>query len=157
MTEQIAIHSEPAWQDRANFLIFADLADHDMPGRMEQLWAQQMDRDEFVLCCIPFFTYGLALGDRVKTSPRGGREYVISERLHSSGRITYRCWFGDLAPATRDKARLDAVVLCQREGWLFEWSSTNLLAVDIPSALQQSRFATAFAPLLAQGVTYERG
>jgi hypothetical protein len=55
-----------------------DLSDSGMPGRWEQLWARRTGANEFVICAIPFFAYGLALGDRVTAaSATGGFDQVI--------------------------------------------------------------------------------
>src|SRR5690625_5461577 len=77
MNSKIAVHAHPAWRDKANFMIFADLSESGLSGRWEQLWSRQLSETEFQLCCIPFFTYGLALGDRVTTDRK-------STRLNSS-------------------------------------------------------------------------
>jgi hypothetical protein len=66
--DSIATHDYPAWRAQANYLIMADLSPWGLQDRWEQLWASQVAEDEFILCCIPFFTYGMALGDRA-TAP----------------------------------------------------------------------------------------
>jgi hypothetical protein len=57
----IATHEDPAWMAQANFIIVADLGGHGMQGRLEQLWARQPGEAEFVICCIPFFTYSVRI------------------------------------------------------------------------------------------------
>lgn len=41
--------------------------DSDDGERSEQLFARQLGPHRFELCCIPFFTYVLSLGDIVET------------------------------------------------------------------------------------------
>ena len=56
-----AIHLEPAWRARANFIIAAEIGGTALRPEREQLWARQTDEFCFELCCIPFFVYDLAL------------------------------------------------------------------------------------------------
>lgn len=153
MATDIATHPNPAWREKANFLIFADLEDHGMPGRWEQLWARQ-EGEEFELCCIPFFTYGLALGDRVRTAPRGGRRYVVASREAPSGRAVGRLWL----KGVKDPSIRSAVEEFVRErGWLSEWRS-SLLALDLPDQ-QAWQELSAFTEALPRdhGVLVELG
>lgn len=46
--EKFSIHREPAWRDKANFVINAKLPEE---GRFEQLWTRQVCEDTFELCC----------------------------------------------------------------------------------------------------------
>jgi uncharacterized protein DUF4265 len=127
MASDIAIHDAPVWREQANFLIFADLSDGDLHGRWEQLWARQLGDDEFVLCCIPYFTYGMALGDHVRTGPTKGRKYVVSAITACSGHRVVRCWLKDATLKGRE--RLESVL--GAGNLLHEWSSTNLVAIDV--------------------------
>lgn len=78
-----AVHPDPVWRDRSNFVIGARLPE---PGRTEQLWARQLGDRRFELCCIPFFLYDLALGDVVETDDN----YDVVRVLKPSGRYVYR-------------------------------------------------------------------
>lgn len=128
MATSIATHENPVGNTEANFLIFADLSQWGIDG-WEQLWAKRTGEDTFTLCCIPYFTYGIALGDTVRAATAKGRDYVISDVCTKGGRRVVRLW---LKNATEDgKDRVDALV---REHSLFhEMSSVNLMAIDIPS------------------------
>ncbi len=136
----IAMHEEPVWMAQANFIIVADLGAHGMQGRLEQLWAKQLGETEFILCCIPFFTYGLALGDRVSTSLCDERRYIIEEVRERSGRRVSRLWLKDVNEAGR--VELKAFVSEQR--LLSEWYSMNLLALDIPEVPEITEKVRAF-------------
>ncbi|MFO0759127.1 MAG: DUF4265 domain-containing protein [Byssovorax sp.] len=129
--DNIATHDSPAWIDRANFLIVADLSDHGMKGRTEQIWARKIDADKFEVCCIPFFTYGIALGDVVVVSLGEERMYTIERVVENSGRRVYRLWLkgvGESERATIEK------FLCD-QSLLFERYSANLLSIDAPKSL----------------------
>lgn len=68
----IVIHENPVWRDRANCILQADLTGHGLPGRFEQVWARDLRNGTYELCCLPFFTYGFALGDVVRLEPSKG-------------------------------------------------------------------------------------
>lgn len=152
---EIAKHDNPVRREEADFLIFADLAEHGMPGRWEQLWAKRLGETEFQLCCVPFFTYGLALDDRVTTAPSRGREHVVTSIVGRSDHLVYRVWFGDAED--RGDARASVVQGLRRENWLFEWSSENLLAVDVPTERKAEKFVSFLAGYSGRGITWEAG
>jgi hypothetical protein len=129
--KDIAVHSDPIWRDRANFIIFARLED----GKWEQLWARQLSETRFELCCIPFFAYDLALGDEVEVGAAGGRSYVIRRVVAPSGHFTFRVWFGD---SPKGDVRDELLARMTQLGCAVEWSSDNLLAVDAPTAAAQA-------------------
>lgn len=57
-------HPEPVGRSRTNYIqrvaIETGVAD-----RFEQIWTYTEDQQVFELCCIPFFPYGVSLGDRI--------------------------------------------------------------------------------------------
>jgi hypothetical protein len=77
---KIISHDFPVWRSKANFIIRLLLKDPDIAqlANSEQIWARQIEKDVFEVCCIPFFAYGLALGDLVKTTIIDG-DYIIDE------------------------------------------------------------------------------
>jgi hypothetical protein len=152
MATSIATHERPAWKDRANFLVFADLSADELGGRWEQLWARQLGATEFELCCIPFFASGLALGDRFETVSKGNRSYVADRVTHRSGRQVVRMWL-----AAAPSLRADAEEYLVRSNLLFEWSSTNLLAIDVPPNDESSIIAWVESFAHGTGVLYEIG
>ena len=111
-------HERPAWRDRANFVIGANLEEN---GRTEQLWARQVGDLQFEICCIPFFVYDLALGDVVETDV----SYTFVRVVTGGGRAVFRVWFGG---SVYSKEEIEKGV--RQLGGLVEWSSENLMAVD---------------------------
>lgn len=111
-------HQEPAWRGRSDFVIGIALPED---GASEQLFARQAGPHRFEICCIPFFTYGLSLGDLVETDD----DYNVTRIVERSGRRTFRVWFGDGFQPRHEIAR-DLGEM----GALLERSSPNLLAVD---------------------------
>lgn len=60
---KIVTHNEPAARARTNYILRLDLTNAGLPGYYEQVWTRTDDKQRHELCCIPFFTYGLSLGD----------------------------------------------------------------------------------------------
>jgi hypothetical protein len=117
-TEEIfSTHTEPAWRDRANFVINARLAEE---GRFEQLWVRQLSDDTFELCCIPFFLYDVALGDVVQTEEYRSRRYVLAGVLQRSGHYVFRAYFGQST-----HPRHEIVERLTELGATIEWSSAT--------------------------------
>ncbi|HEY4668880.1 MAG TPA: DUF4265 domain-containing protein [Tepidiformaceae bacterium] len=134
--KRFAVHTDPVWRERSNFIIHAELGEQDLLGRFEQLWTRQVGEDRFEVCCIPFFLYDVALGDIVATVPKGGHQYVLEGVVEPSGRFVFRVWFGgSFHPREEIAEQLTQL------GALLEWSSVNLLAVDAADALQAQRVA----------------
>jgi Domain of unknown function (DUF4265) len=120
----IAVHLSPAWAVRANFKIFADVSNDETKQEWEQLWAFRETNSCYVICCIPFFTYGLSLGDCVSIDDR----LVVVDRVSESGFSTIRIWFGDTEEAVATKFGADVFA----SGFLVEWQSKKMLAIAAP-------------------------
>jgi len=117
-----AVHREPAWRERSNFIIASaiDAANTDMTT--EQLWARKIDDRHFEICCIPFFAYNVALGGtwwrQTVTSWPGECPPVRAGTCSGSTSA------GPLIHVKRSPSNWS------RWARLLEWSSANLLAVD---------------------------
>lgn len=121
------VHLSPAWRDRADFIINADIEGDRLPRRYEQLWVRRLGETRFEMCCIPFFVYDVALGDEVETASDGDRQFLLRRVLKASGGYTFRAWFGESTlPASRD----EVVDVARDRAWDFEWYSDNLLALN---------------------------
>lgn len=134
------------WRERANFVIGAALPEE---GRSEQLWARQLGKNRFEICCIPFFLYDVALGDVVETDAN----YDLVRVVVPSGRFVFRVWFGDSFYPRKEVA--DEL---SELGALSEWSSTNLLAVDASNEAHAQSIADYLAEQERVGrLMYETG
>jgi hypothetical protein len=131
-----ATHRDPVWRDRADFLIasFFDLTEP--AGDMEQLWARRIGDRRFEVCCIPFFTYGIALADIVEVDD----ELTVTRVVEKSDHFTLRAWLGESHFPGRVVA--DEV---QALGASIEWSSEHLLAVDAVGVEQRTSVFEALA------------
>lgn len=121
MTVREAVHREPVWRDRSDFVIATQIDPGETGISTEQLWARQIDERHYELCCIPFFAYDLALGDVVEVDG----DYLVTRVTKPSGRYVFRIYFG-----RSDFPREEIVDRLTGMGALLEWSSANLLAVD---------------------------
>lgn len=144
-------HRDPLWRERSNFIINAEVPEKG--GGFEQLWVRQITDDTFEICCIPFFLYDVALGDVVQTVSVGGRTYMMSKVVHSSGRRVFRVWFG-----SSFQPRHDVATELVNLGGLVEWSSPNLLAVDAADEAIAEKVVDALEVHANQsGLEYEVG
>ena len=143
--ENIATHEAPVWGQKADFLIRADLAGHGLPGWCEQLWAHQIEDFAFEICCIPFFIYGIALGDVVETKA----DFTIDRVLEKSGHRTLR-----IAVANQEEQDELHVVLhdwAASTGLLYEWQAPGYLAVDLPPGTRVDEITPALDTLIKTG------
>jgi len=84
--DKIVVHAEPVERDRTNYIVRWDLAFDELPGWFEQLWTRTDDRQRYELCCIPFFPYGVSLGDIVEF-PDGAAPRVVAKSGHRTVRL----------------------------------------------------------------------
>lgn len=121
-----AVHRDPIWRDRSDFIIATKIEPGDTEITTEQLWARKVDAYHFELCCIPFFAYDLALGDVVEVEA----DYLVRRVTRPSGRYVFRVHFDPLNYGYRD----EVVMGLTEHGALVEWSSPSMFAVDARDA-----------------------
>ncbi|MFE6964577.1 DUF4265 domain-containing protein [Agromyces sp. NPDC057679] len=121
-----AVHRDPIWRDRANFIIGIGIDRSDTLITSEQLWARKVDESHFMVCCIPFFAYDLVLGDIVETDS----DYNVRHVSAASGRFVFRVHFEQ----ERQRYLDEVVVGLTERGALVEWSSQSMFAVDARDA-----------------------
>jgi hypothetical protein len=131
MQTNALVHRNPVWRERANYIIGAwcPRKGDTTCQTWEQLWSRQTAANRFEICCIPFFAYGLTLGDDVETDP----EYMITRVVTPSGHSTFRAWFCESPePTLQDELAVEV----GRLGCLMEWYSARLLGIDASSRSQ---------------------
>lgn len=126
----IATHESPVLIREADFIIRADLSDHSMSGRFEQLWARRIEDSIFELCCIPFFTYGFALRDWLIVD----NSFTVRRRFKRSGNRVLRIALVDNCFSDNLHVLLHEWIV--NTGLLFEWFESRLLAVDLPHGVE---------------------
>jgi hypothetical protein len=127
-----AVHPEPVWRDRANFVIASAVDPSGTDVATEQLWVRKIGARCFELCCIPFFVYDLALGDVVETDDN----YLVQRVVTHSGRYTFRVSFGHSR-----QWREEVIAQLEELGSMLEWSSVNMVAVDAVDKQHAQRIA----------------
>lgn len=143
-------HDFPVWREKANFILAVRLNDPDVPKEWEweQIWARQVEENVFEICCVPFFAYGLALGDFVNTATVEGKKYSINEILEKNGHTTYRIWFRDLDKwnsVIENIKDLDCLVEIR-------WEKSKLIAVDAPTSEVRNTLESYLTELEAVGI-----
>jgi len=131
--EYEAIHQSPIWKDRANFIFAAHIGVKDGKNEWEQLWGEQVAPNRFILCCIPFFSHNMALGDEIETNA----DFVFQRVIWQSGQFTFRVWFGSQDIVTRERIVQELKLM----GLLMEWSSENLLAISAINDIEAQKIA----------------
>jgi len=64
------LHPKSAWSERADFVANVTIGDETDELKYEQLAFEQLGGDRYRLCSVPFFAYGLHLGDEVELERR---------------------------------------------------------------------------------------
>lgn len=127
--EHVAVHSDPIWRDRANFVFAAHQGTKDGKNEWEQLWGQQVTPQRCVVCCIPFFVHDVALGDEVEIDAN----FVLLRVVRPSDQVTFRVWFDGQDATTRQNLVSEIEAIKPQ----MEWSSENLLALSVPETEAQ--------------------
>ncbi|MEU9603213.1 DUF4265 domain-containing protein [Streptomyces sp. NPDC048057] len=136
ITLQVAIdgvtyisHEEPVWRGEGNQLAMVDLRAFGLERMLEQLWLREASESgSYAVCCIPFYAYGLALGDVVRLNASGGVERLVRK----SGRRVLRVLFAEDRPSADSRSALrEAVDAC---GLLSEWNGERQVAIDVLDA-----------------------
>lgn len=124
-------HEDPAWRNEKNYMAMVDLAPFDLGGMLEQLWLREVSGG-YEVCCIPFYAYGLALGDVVG---KGGSDTVDS-LISKSGRRVLRVFFAEPRPVVDSRSALRRAV--ESGELLSEWNGDRHVAIDVAdiSAMQ---------------------
>lgn len=144
-----AVHHDPVWRERADFIIAVRIEPGDTGIDTEQIWASRLAKRRFEVCCIPFFVYDLSLGDVVETDDA----YLIENVVTWSGHHTFRV---ALSQARFPSEEL--VTELQNLGDLVEWSSPIMFAVDSPDSVIAQRTADLLAVRENRGeLVYETG
>ncbi|WP_176611541.1 DUF4265 domain-containing protein [Actinomadura sp. WMMB 499] len=124
---QFIVHEHPVGRAAQNYLAHVDLERFGLAGQREQLWLRPCQGGDYVVACLPFRVYGLALNDRVRLSEDGA---TVVELLERSGHRVLRVLFTPRSDQDAFMARITGEV--EIAGLAFEWSGKRHLAVDVP-------------------------
>jgi hypothetical protein len=101
-----------------------DLAPFGMPGRYERLIVAPSPEGNYVVACLPFFSYGIQFGDLVELRQPGN---AFERVLKCAGLRTFRFAFNEPTRAAEAHAELHGRVLDSRLP--HEWHGAGYLAV----------------------------
>lgn len=127
-----AVHRDPVWRDRSNFILTASIDPGDTDVYTEQLWARQIGASHFEICCIPFFLYDLALGDVVEADEKN----FVKSIVRRSGRYVFRVHVVNLP-----RAGEEIIPQIEALGGLVERSSRSMFAIDAENDQNAQRIA----------------
>jgi hypothetical protein len=145
-----ARHANPAWRERADFIIAMNIAETSGRSEWEQLWARKISDRRFEVCCIPFFAYDLALGDIVETDT----SYLVTGVVEGSGHSTFRVWLQNASEATRREVE----AYLAKQGHRHEFYSEHLISIDSEDDESAQALADFLQSMESSGrLTYETG
>ncbi|MFF7157948.1 DUF4265 domain-containing protein [Streptomyces sp. NPDC008139] len=129
------VHEDPVGRAESNYIAQADLAPFGLDGQIEQLWFRPKEDGTYAVTCIPFMTYGLALGDRVRLSPANR----VVEVAQTSGHRVLRTLLEPSADAERLGRSIGHIKNSIKEsGLLSEWHGERFVAIDVPPGTDMS-------------------
>ena len=94
----------------------------------------------FQVCCIPFFTYGIALGDLIEVD----RDSRVASIVHRSGRRVIRVACKGRAEAQIHHEWLHDLLVSS--GVLHEFSSSGYVSIDIENEGQADALVSTLQP-----------
>lgn len=132
-----AQHNSPVWAAEADSKICVSLSEYGMPDKTETLDVKSISDNTYLICCVPFFVDGIALGDLVRWDTEKQNVSLVKSGERKVIRIA----------ATNDLAD-DSVwsfihAWVEKERLFHEWKSGSYIAIDVPN----NRHITIPAPL----------
>lgn len=105
-------------------------------GETESLWANRVAAGRFALDNLPWFAYGVSLGDVVEAEPDGMGMLVFSRVVHKSGNRTVRVILEVVEPGltwtAEARGLMDTLV---ERGCSYEGANPAFVAVNVPPAV----------------------
>ncbi|GHK02269.1 hypothetical protein SY2F82_40660 [Streptomyces sp. Y2F8-2] len=132
---QFIVHEHPVGRATTNYIARADLAPFGLEGQVEQLWLEPRTDGSYKVSCIPFSTYGIALGDTVLLD----EDDYVSEVIGTSRHRTLRLLFIPDLPVSDLQRAADGIKSeISSAGLLSEWNRERFVAVDVPPNVEPS-------------------
>ena len=147
-----ATHEDAVWHRLHYFSLVVPIPDAE--AYYEQLVCERAGENRYRLLCIPFFLYGVALGDILEGDASAELEDLEFQVAERSGRSVYRVWFDSGSVAVIEDCLTNLTSL----GALTEQSSKRLYAIDA----ENPKIAERVEAYLRKGESsgkweYERG
>jgi hypothetical protein len=109
---------------------FVKVQFHDPAVGYENLWATDMMGNHYRIESIPFFIYGISLGDVVAVSPDNEGRLQFSKLVESSGNRTLRARSDDFIKNAARRKKVTAGL--KKLGAGVEELRSRLLAINVP-------------------------
>jgi len=123
------------------------------PYATETIWARALGDGLFVLDNVPFFAYGLSLGDKVYARPTSESILEYSDVAERGGHSTYRVVLSDSVAGTRAEAYWQEL---QALGCDREIATSRLWAFDLAPGVDIHRVYRVLEKAEAEGTwTFE--
>jgi hypothetical protein len=123
-----------------------NLAPFGMPDRYERLVVVPSSEGNYVVACLPFFTYGIQFGDLVELRRPGN---AFERVLKCAGLRTLRFAFSD--PARADEAHEELHGKFVASGLPHEWHGAGYLAVLLRNLGDQERALRCLGEFAEEG------
>ncbi|MFE3455088.1 DUF4265 domain-containing protein [Nonomuraea sp. NPDC059194] len=150
---QFIVHDNPVGRSSRNYIAHVDLDRFGLAGQKEQLWLCPCEEGDYVVACLPFRVYGLALGDRVRLSADGS---TIVEVIERSGHRVLRALIMPRPDQVQFMERVTGEVVSA--GLVCEWSGDRHVAIDVPPEVSpDGLFATLHDEVAGQRAYWEWG
>lgn len=143
----IATHPHPSWKNEADHIFRCTLKGADGRLEWEQMWGKRNEDGSIVLCCIPFFAYGLALGDIVEIDD----DSFFTDVKHRSENLTIRAWTRQVSIDKKRSFIEDMLDLTDAA----EMHSDDLVAFSVSMIKSQEALDFLVRAERAIGVIYE--
>ena len=89
------IHLHPVRGEAADSIVHAVVEHEGSRDIRESLWAKHLGGNRYESCCIPFFVYGLALGDEVEARLDDAGTLLFDRVVEPSGNETFWILFNE--------------------------------------------------------------
>ena len=144
---QFIVHEDPVGRAATNYIARADLAPFGLDGQVEQLWLTVVNDGSYQVACIPFSTYGLALGDTVLLHD----DYIINVVGTSRHRVLRLLFTPDLPLGELQRTAEAIRTEITAAGLLSEWNGDRFVAVDVPPNAAPSQLFAAMETAVSAG------
>jgi hypothetical protein len=130
------LHDSPVWGDLSNLRGVIELWQDGQLTGVEELWLKRLSSGFFMVCCVPFFAYGIALGDEVECVDDATVDGVSILRIegvkNDGGHGVLRVFFQG---TTASSVKPTIVTALHQFDAILEWRSANYVAIDCPNDL----------------------
>lgn len=145
-SEFIATHVHPAWKGKADYIFRCRIESKNDRDEWEQMWGKVIVEHTYMVCCIPFFIYGLSLGDVVKVNEDGDFEI-----LEKSSQNTIRIWIDNAEIATKSDIISKVLNFCDNA----EMHSDILFAFSVCNERYAAMISLLNEEAMQSGIIYE--